>query len=80
MRSERTSPVPQDEPRLPLGQVVRRELREHRTAYVVLVALTFVGFALIPMIFPDATLGQRALGGLCLGSWAALSAAPGHFF
>lgn len=59
---------------------LRREVREHSSGYGVLVAFTFGGMLLAPMIFPEASLLQGALGGVFLGVWAALSAVPGHFF
>ena len=38
------------------------------------------GIFVIPSIFPEATPGMGALGGLFLGVWASLSAVPNKFF
>jgi hypothetical protein len=59
---------------------VRRELVTHKTAYIVLVSFMFGGIFIIPWIFPEATPGMGALGGMFLGVWASLSAVPNKFF
>jgi hypothetical protein len=68
------------EPRLSTLARVRRELVTHKTAYIVLVLFMFGGIFIIPWIFPEATPGMGALGGLFLGVWASLSAVPNKFF
>jgi hypothetical protein len=62
-----------------LGARVRRELVQHRMAYIVLVLFMIGGILIIPEIFPEATRTQGALGGIFLGIWAALSAVPQKF-
>ena len=64
---------------LSLGARVRREISQHRMAYIVLVLFMIGGVFLIPWIFPDATRLQGAFGGMFLGIWAALSAVPQKF-
>jgi len=58
---------------------LRRELVEHRTAYIVLVLSIIVGSYIFPIIFPGATPLKGALGGFLLGIWAALSAVANKF-
>ena len=58
---------------------VRRELVQHKMAYIVLVLFMVGGILIIPEIFPEATRLQGAFGGIFLGIWAALSAVPQKF-
>jgi len=58
---------------------LRRELDEHRVAYVVMAFFLVATPAAIPMLFPEATLGVKIFGGLILGALFAMCAMPGQF-